>query len=302
MTDEYVERMNRLNQESANAIQTLRELTDIKIKDFFDVDLNIGDVAARMFDITNFKEAGGEALEIMVHEVQAGLATNKITPEQANEFFENIAAEAAAIEVELGKIDVSEAAKQISEDFNIPLGEAREKIDSVIEGIDLVNSADISAITEAFDSLQERKETLMEAGEFDLEADPQDKNKLVLEGLQEQVDLLTDEPWIIEFKIVTKGTIPTVTGGTVTTDDGPGAQFGADFIVPRGYPNDSFPMRVTSGERVTVETRAQQRKGRGNVINSNNRYINNYVQNTAEWAAYMEQQLQTEFDEIDQTL
>lgn len=42
--------------------------------------------------------------------------------------------------------------------------------------------------------------------------------------------------------------IPAGGGGGI-----PGFQHGADFIVPPGYPNDSFLMGATSGERVTVE-------------------------------------------------
>lgn len=42
--------------------------------------------------------------------------------------------------------------------------------------------------------------------------------------------------------------------------DTPGYQRGANFIVPPGYPNDSFPMRVQSGEHVTVTPRG---RGRG---------------------------------------
>jgi hypothetical protein len=38
-------------------------------------------------------------------------------------------------------------------------------------------------------------------------------------------------------------------------------QHGADFIVPRGYPNDTFPMRVTSGEHVQVTPRGRGRGG-----------------------------------------
>ena len=48
VTDEYAKRMERLNQASADAIETLRELTQIKIDEFFDVDLGIGGVAARI--------------------------------------------------------------------------------------------------------------------------------------------------------------------------------------------------------------------------------------------------------------
>lgn len=36
---------------------------------------------------------------------------------------------------------------------------------------------------------------------------------------------------------------------------------GLDYIVPPGYPNDSFPVRAQSGERVIVQTAAQQREG-----------------------------------------
>jgi len=32
----------------------------------------------------------------------------------------------------------------------------------------------------------------------------------------------------------------------------PGGQHGLDMIVPGGYPNDSYPVRATSGERVTI--------------------------------------------------
>lgn len=42
---------------------------------------------------------------------------------------------------------------------------------------------------------------------------------------------------------------------------GPGFATGADFIVPPGYPNDSYPMRVQSGEHVTVTPAGQTRGG-----------------------------------------
>lgn len=39
--------------------------------------------------------------------------------------------------------------------------------------------------------------------------------------------------------------------------EGPGAQHGANFIVPPGFPNDSFPLRVESGEHVQVTPAGQ---------------------------------------------
>ncbi len=45
-----------------------------------------------------------------------------------------------------------------------------------------------------------------------------------------------------------------------------GLHEGADFIVPSGYENDSYPMRVESGERVTVTPAAQAAQGGGQMI------------------------------------
>ncbi len=41
---------------------------------------------------------------------------------------------------------------------------------------------------------------------------------------------------------------------------------GGDFVVPPGYENDSYPMRVESGERVTVTPAAQAAQGGGQMI------------------------------------
>ena len=49
------------------------------------------------------------------------------------------------------------------------------------------------------------------------------------------------------------GAIDDTTGETTAPSKGYTA--GANFIVPPGYPNDTYPMRVSSGERVIVEPR-----------------------------------------------
>lgn len=47
------------------------------------------------------------------------------------------------------------------------------------------------------------------------------------------------------------------TGGIPAQGGGPGFQRGADFIVPPGFQNDSFPFRASSGERVQVTPAGQ---------------------------------------------
>lgn len=49
-----------------------------------------------------------------------------------------------------------------------------------------------------------------------------------------------------------------VRGVPYSTEKVPGFAGGADFIVPPGYPNDSFPMMVQSGERVQVTSAGAQ--------------------------------------------
>jgi hypothetical protein len=54
------------------------------------------------------------------------------------------------------------------------------------------------------------------------------------------------------------------TGGSSGSTSAPGDPafaMGGSMIVPPGYPGDSYPIWVTSGERVTVETIAQQKAG-----------------------------------------
>jgi polyhydroxyalkanoate synthesis regulator phasin len=264
---DFSERMLELKRSSADALSELREfnreMKQQKIDDFFGVDMGIGDVAAQMFDIINFKEFGGEALEIMVKEVQAGLAEGKITPEQSREFFKNISIEAEAIKVKMGEIDASDAAESIAKDFNVPIAESRKLIDDVLEGIDLVNSADILAITEEFDALRKRKEELLEAGEFDLEADPGDEAQQTLDNLEDALFDLTTEPWQIDILINQIGKLPGGGGGGGGQYDpygayiAPGGQHGVDYVVPSGFPNDSYYQPVSSGEHVTVTPKGQ---------------------------------------------
>lgn len=82
-------------------------------------------------------------------------------------------------------------------------------------------------------------------------------------------DLVDKLPTFKEFiyKITVKGAedIPDVTGAsTGATPPGlPGGYaMGGAFTVPAGYPNDSYPIRVSSGERVTVQTPQQQAQPR----------------------------------------
>lgn len=51
--------------------------------------------------------------------------------------------------------------------------------------------------------------------------------------------------------------------GWDTTGGGPGGASGLNFVVPPGYPNDSYPIRVQSGEHVQVTPKNQVGQGSG---------------------------------------
>jgi len=67
------------------------------------------------------------------------------------------------------------------------------------------------------------------------------------------------------------------TGGDISEEPWEGGHFagGANFIVPPGYARDAYPMRVSSGERVIVQTPAQQIAGAGRTVSMGPIYINN---------------------------
>ncbi len=85
---------------------------------------------------------------------------------------------------------------------------------------------------------------------------------------------------------ITINTVETGGGGGGGSGGGSKRQHGGDFIVPPGYPHDTFPVWTTSGERVVVMTRQQQsvasgggviqsRGGGGNYIEGDNFFVTN---------------------------
>jgi len=80
-----------------------------------------------------------------------------------------------------------------------------------------------------------------------------------LDGRETHTTMYLDR--IVTEQLSTPGGDPT----TPPRGGGPQAHAGADFTVPPGYPNDSYPLRVESGERVQVTPAGKQGKGGGDV-------------------------------------
>lgn len=106
------------------------------------------------------------------------------------------------------------------------------------------------------------------------ETDPGSGLSVYTESVQHVTDLLAALPTAITttWTFVQNGTPPETApggggGGGSPQHKGPGGQHGLDMIVPPGYSGDRYPVYASSGERVTVQTQAQQQAGGGGAIN-----------------------------------
>lgn len=92
------------------------------------------------------------------------------------------------------------------------------------------------------------------------------------EQLKRRVDELHDKTITIKVNYHEQGSVPEGhTGG------GGGYAAGTNFIVPPGYPNDSYPLRVQSGERVTVTPAAQVTNNKSTSIGGATLHITNNI-------------------------
>lgn len=153
--------------------------------------------ADQLLDAMARTAAGGqeldEALQAVVQAAEEGL-----DPALVEDFLTDILVDAQELEVALGNISEFEAAQNIADQLGIPLAEAKELMDGIVDGANIIRNLNAT--------------------------------------------------WNIAVKF---------TGDTIPIAPGPGEgpialAGGGDFIVPPGFPNDSFPMRVQSGERVQV--------------------------------------------------
>ncbi len=200
---------------------------------------------AVMYD--SLDAAGGSAEAL----VGLALATGQLTEAQA----ENILKQAAMIEyaqglgeqLAAGTISISDAVTALS-NFEAGLESSSAMVNGATGSVLLMNDGMVSAA----DSTQ----TLLDKfGAF-----PEEVGAKVTVDTSEAESRLSS----LEARLAglgSGGAPATASGGYQASPDGPGFASGADFIVPPGYPNDSYPMRVQSGEHVKVTPAGQSSGG-----------------------------------------
>jgi hypothetical protein len=105
-----------------------------------------------------------------------------------------------------------------------------------------------------------------------------------LEAIVERLnEVVRPGRWTIPVTVELQGTLPAGTqdsNSNQNTGTGPGG-----FLVPSGYPGDSFLMGLTSGERVYVDTAGQQSAGKNSQGYIDNRDQRVYMVNNGAGAA-----------------
>jgi len=197
----------------------------------------------------NSLDAAGGSAEALVG---LALATGQLTEAQA----ENILKQAAMIEyagmlgeaIANGTMSISDAVTSLA-DFQAGLESSNILVNDATGSVILMNDA-MTGSTSAVGSLQTSLD------EFN--------TSNAVGATQAFIDKLNSIPRSVDVQVnVHGGDTSGVNygGGGYQNLEGPGMAGGADFIVPPGYPNDSYPMRVQSGEHVTVTPAGQTRGG-----------------------------------------
>lgn len=112
--EEYVKNTQRAQQETRDWLGEL--------------DTGIASTIGKMMDELAFAMAGGGELQAAAEGVKTALLEGKITETEAQSYWQALFVEAQQLQVELGNIDVWEAAKNIQEQLNIPLQEALDLV------------------------------------------------------------------------------------------------------------------------------------------------------------------------------
>jgi len=216
------------------------------------LDSNIASPIGSFIDDLKFMMAGGAGIAGEYQSIVDALASGQISEEQATSMLENLYVVAQNISVEAGLATTYEAAKSVSEQLGIPMWEAYQTL------------KDIGAEWDAMSALDHTITMNIEADIL--------KGQSEWDFLQKLVD---DKYFSITLEADLFGGqgagVPGSTGThrPGTSDDpavGPGPRphgphiglaDGGSFVVPPGYPSDSYVVGVTSGERVTVSPDGQ---------------------------------------------
>ena len=186
------------------------------------LDRKVASPIASFIEDMKWMAAGGDKINEMFKEIKEKVDLGLLSPEEGIEASKILGFTAVDLAVELDQTDLDEGAQQIADMFGIPTAEAKEMI---------LGTEGPGGAMDALEAKQWR---------FDI--DVYFKYHNAPPGFK--TGYIPEEVTIVDRNIPV------------------GAASGlSNFMVPPGYPNDSFPINVTSGETVNVSPAGKPSSG-----------------------------------------
>lgn len=205
------------------------------------IDTNLASTISNALKNLEFLELGGANLQSAYDEIFLALADNKITPEQAAEAFNSLFVEATELQVLMGDITPYEAAKQIAEELGISVGEAKEKMDGIVDAANIIDQ--LRGTIQINVTVSGSQLALAIAGYLFMGSGG--SLGMVEEGFE-------------NFGTGAEGTTGAGAAGSGATKGTGATKYasGGSFVIPPGYENHSWPVGpnrwAESGEEVTI--------------------------------------------------
>lgn len=242
-SEKFADRLMLVNEKARIMTETMREAKPPvdEMMDSLNQDIS-SPLGAFLNDLQFFIASGGQDFVAAFEAIKEALASGEITAEEAAGFSGELLAQIENVKIAMGEISFEDAAQRLAETLNVPLEEAVRLLNEVgtaaetVAGLNTVIGMDTTQAQNALTILEN-----LEAATKNIEGDHD-----------------------VTFNVTTNGTIPALPtsggqgqgqGGTSATGFATGTY---GFTVPSGYANDSYLVGLTSGERFSVETPAQQ--------------------------------------------
>ena len=120
--------MSRLDDETLEVAARTGSVGDAAEQAFGRVNTALASTIRSMRDTAAWIAGGGLQLEAAAEQVNAQLLAGTITPEQADTMFQPITAAALGLQVDLNQITLSDATRQMADEFGLAWGDARTAI------------------------------------------------------------------------------------------------------------------------------------------------------------------------------
>jgi polyhydroxyalkanoate synthesis regulator phasin len=267
---EHAQELREMSRQAREAAEASREAASDVSRFLDSVDRDLGSPLESFIKDLQWLIAGGAVYQQIFDQIKAAMNEGKITPEEAKAFTEELFVALQKGLMEAGLQTKEEAARNIEDALGIPIGEANKKLDELTSGLDAATEVQREIGIEIAVDDRAKVIEFTEQGLYENEVestitpiDSDDVMEYAREDSHRNMIISTIEPLddqgVIEWSrkdhtvtIKVKYNVQKIQSLEGVDVPGAGGQHGLNMIVPPGYPNDSFPVLASSGERVLI--------------------------------------------------